>query len=242
MPRPPKASAAKPKVMTSWSFTRWSDHDKCPLFAKLKHLDKVPEPKSDAMLRGAAVAKASEDYLLGKTKKLIPELQTFTDEYKFYKSQKNLMVEENWGFSRSWEPVDYFDWNNCALRVKIDIAYLDIVDNELHIRDGKTGKFREEDNAKYMLQLDLYTAAGIAKYPKVKWVVPRLNYTDLGITFPDGDKYPDIVYSAEEARQKQKEWDKRIIPMFKDTRFPPRPGNHCRWCPFSKAKGGTCKF
>lgn len=232
----------RPSTFTAWSFTRYNDWRTCPLFAKLKHLDKLPTPKSPAMERGAMIAKASEDYLLKRTSRLIPELQSFKAEYQFYRKQKNLVVEENWGFDANWNPVAWDDWNNCKLRVKIDVGYLDLKDNELHIRDGKSGKFREEKNEEYMLQLELYTAAGIAMYPDVKYVIPRLNYTDLGITYPDGTKVPDVVYTADEARALQKTWDRRVKPLFAEKRFAPRPGNGCRWCPFSKAKGGPCKF
>lgn len=242
MPKPP-AFVMRTDPFKSWSFTRYSDWAKCPFMANLKHNMKFkPEEKSEAMLRGGRIAQASEDYLLGRTKKLDKELQTFSEEYKFYKAQPTLFVEQSWGFSRSWEPVSSTDWNNCVLRVKIDVGYLDLDDLECHLRDGKTGKFREYDVHNYMLQLDLYTAGAVVMYPKMKTFIPRLNYTDLGITYPDGVEVPDVVYTAKEALAKQKEWDKRVKPMMNDTRYPKRPGKHCSWCTYSAAKGGPCNF
>jgi hypothetical protein len=227
----------------SWSFTRYADWAKCPRFANAKHNIKIIlEEKSPAMLRGGQIAQASEDYLTGKTKKLHKELQTFEEEYKFYKQQKTLFVEESWGFTEKWEPCSSTDWNRCKLRVKIDIGYLDVEDSEVHIRDGKTGKFREYDVHNYVLQLDLYVAAAVNMYPDYNFFIPRLNYTDLGITYPDGEVVPDLVFTAAEARKKQKEWDRRIKPMMADTRFPPRPGRHCQWCQLSKQKGGPCEY
>lgn len=238
----PKPAAMKTPELKSWSFTRYADYEKCPLFFQQTHLLKIKEEKNDAMLRGQKIAQASEDYLKGKTKKLAPELKTFEDEYKFYRTQKNLIVEENWGFDRQWNPVKWDDWKNCFLRVKIDIAYVDLKDNELHIRDGKTGKYRPYENAKYMQQLELYSAAGVAMFPRIGTITPRLNYTDLGITYPDGNKSPDVVYTAKEAKALQKDWDKRIVPMFNDRRFAPRPGQYCQWCQFRKSVGGICKY
>lgn len=239
MPKPP---AMKTPVVKSWSFTRYDDYSKCPLFFKLKNLDKLPEPKSPAMLRGADIAKASEDYLLKRTSKLDLNLKTFAEEYKFYRTQPNIIVEASWGFTRDWNACSPTDWNNCWGRAKIDIGYVDLQDNELHIRDGKTGKFREHDAAKYMMQLELYSAVGIIMYPTVRKVIPRLNYTDLGITYPDGVKVPDVEYTAKEAVALQKVWNKRVVPMFNDRQFAPRPGKHCGYCPYSKEKGGPCKF
>ena len=243
MPQP-KLKIHKPKVRTaktikSWSFTRFNDWNRCPAYAKYKHLDKIPEPKSDAMLRGQAVAQASEDYLLKRTNRLAKELHAFREHYKFYRSQKTLVAEENWGFDVNWNPVPWDDWNNCVLRVKVDIGYQFAEDLSFNIRDGKTGKYNEYKNEEYKLQLDLYAAASIARYPDSKIVTAQLLYTDLGITYPDEEP---IVYTAKEAIAAQKQWDKRVKPMFNDKTFAPRPGKYCSWCPFSKSKGGPCKF
>lgn len=239
----PKLKTYKPKAgvkqIKSWSFTRFSDWNRCPAFAKYKHLDKLPEPKSPAMQRGADIAKASEDYLLKRTNRLAKELSTFKDHYKFYRSQKSLVAEENWGFDAQWNPVPWDDWNNCVLRVKIDIGYQFVEDNSFNIRDGKSGKFNEYKNAEYELQLNLYAAAGIARYPDSKEITTQLLYTDLGITYPAEEPQ---VYTAKQAKAAQKEWDKRVKPMFAARTFPPRPGKYCQWCPFSAAKGGPCVY
>lgn len=243
MPQP-KLKTYKPKTATakrikSWSFTRFNDWNRCPAYAKFKHLDKIPEPKNDAMKRGAAIAEASEDYLLKRTNRLAKELQTFKDHYKFYRAQPSLVAEESWGFDVNWNPVPWDDWNNCVLRVKVDIGYAFLEDNSFNVRDGKSGKFNEYKNEEYKLQLDLYAAASIARYPDSKIVTAQLLYTDLGITYPDEEP---IVYTAKEAIAAQKQWDKRVKPMFNDKTFAPRPGKYCSWCPFSKSKGGPCKF
>lgn len=234
-----KPKAATAKTIKSWSFTRYNDWNRCPLYAKLKHLDKIPEPKSPAMLRGAQIAQASEDYLLKRTNRLAKELGTFREHYKFYRAQPSLVAEENWGFDANWNPVPWDDWTNCVLRVKVDIGYQWLDDNSFNVRDGKTGKYNDYKNEEYKLQLDLYAAASIARYPESKTVTAQLLYTDLGVMYPPEDP---IVYTAKEARAAQKQWDKRVKPMFADRTFAPRPGKYCTWCPFSKAKGGHCKF
>lgn len=224
---------------TAWSYTRYSDHKKCPLFAKLKHLDKVPEgEKSPAMIRGGEIAKKSEDFLKGKLRAVPAELKSFAEDYRWFKQQPNLFVEETWGFNNSWSPVAWNDWNNCWLRVKIDVGYHSLKANVIVIRDGKTGKFRERDKDGYMLQLELYAAGAIVMAPNAKMVDVALMYTDLGIQYPDTPH----TYTAKEALALQKTWDKRVKPLFNDTKFPPRPGDYCQWCPYSKAKGGPCKF
>lgn len=220
----------------SWSYTRWSDWNRCPAYAKYKHIDKRPEPKNEAMQRGADIAKAGEDYLTKRTPKLHPELAPVKQEFARLRKIKGLIVESQWGLTAEWEPVDYFDWDRCKLRSKIDVGY--IANNILEFTDNKTGKFREEQAEGYELQLDLYVAAGIAIYPQLDGIRPRLLYTDLNMQYP---QQPKIV-TAVEARKKQKEWDKRFKPMIMERRWAPRPGNYCRWCPYRKAVGGPCKY
>ena len=62
------------KAVTSWSFSRYGDYKKCPLAFKLKHIDKIQEPKSPAMQRGIDIHNLAEAYVVGKLAKLPPEL------------------------------------------------------------------------------------------------------------------------------------------------------------------------
>jgi hypothetical protein len=189
------------------------------------------------MERGAAIANASERYLKKLDKQLVQELQTFKDEYKWLRDQKTLFVEEQWGLNDKWEPVAWNDWTNCWSRVKIDIGW-QTDDGGVHIRDGKTGKFRPEKNAEYLMQLDLYSAAAVSYFPNATYVEVALWYTDQDTQFPE----QPLEISADEARGKQKEWDKRVKKMLAEKRFDPTPSSACQWCAFSKSRGGPCKY
>ena len=109
----------------------------------------------------------------------------------------------------------------------------------LVINDGKSGKYRPDDNDAYMLQLDLYAAAGVVQFPSSREVHTRLLYTDHGIKFPV--KGP-AVYTVAQAKASQKEWERRVKPMFADKRFVATPGYYCSWCPYSKNKNGPCRY
>ena len=78
--------AAAPKkvipTVKSWSFSRYSDYKTCPRMFKHKHLDKIAEPKNDAMARGAQVHETAEAYIKGKLTRLPAELKEFADEFK----------------------------------------------------------------------------------------------------------------------------------------------------------------
>lgn len=219
---------SKPTKLTSWSYSRFSVYDKCPAKAKYKFLDKLPDPGGPAMERGNVIHKLAENYTKGLIKKLPPELKNFKDEFAELKKSKP-MVEESWAFTKHWIKTVWNDWANCALRIKVDAACMDGTD--LHIIDHKTGKKRDS----YDEQLSLYAAPAPILFPKVKKIFTHLWFLDSGEVVTN-------EYDAKQAPQLREEWDRRVQPMLNDTRFAPKPSHECRWCPFSKSKGGLCKF
>ncbi len=231
----------KPKQFKSWSNSRWNDYAKCPAYANYKHNLKLPEPKSEPMERGAAIAKMEEDYFAGNLS--LPKLKQIVHtnvigDLTSAKKEKTLFYEAAWGFDKDWKPVDYFDWTNCWLRVKVDFGWQADKGLVIQLRDNKTGKYNERDVEKYLQQLDLYSAAGASMFPTAERFETQLIYTDLGIRYP---QKPTIVPMAE-ALAAQKRWTKRVQPMFNDKRFDPKPNQGCRWCAFSASKGGPCKY
>lgn len=238
---PSRRAAAKPasRQFKSWSFSRWNEYEQCPLRAKLKHIDKVPEgPKNPAAERGQDIALRTERYMAGAVSKMPPELAPLAKDYQRVRKQPGLKVEMQYGFDRQWNPVPWDDWNNCWLRAKMDLHYSYNKGRGLFIIDNKTGKFRDDKNEEYMLQTELYAVTGAQQFPQVDEISVQLYYSDFGIKFPEQPK----VYTSEEAQSLIPVWNTRTKAMFADSRFTPRPGDHCRWCPYSRNKSGHCKF
>lgn len=240
---------ATAKKFTSWSFSRYMDYVKCPLFAKLKHLDKIAEPGNDAMKRGSAIHKLAEDYIKGLLPRLPMELKLFEDEIKdmravYRKLPGTIYVEADWSFTKDWTPTTWNDWVGCFVRLKLDCAHT-IDDTVMKVIDWKTGKFREEMNADYVEQLELYALAALVLHPHLTEVRPMLVYLDQGTVYPaEGG---ELVFTQADVPRLKKLWEKRVTPMFKDTRFAPKPNNKCRWCFYGQAgklKGGPglCKY
>jgi PD-(D/E)XK nuclease superfamily len=233
----------------SWSFSRYSDYKKCPLSAKLKHLDKIQEPKNAAMQRGADIHDQASGYIQGKISKLHPDLKLVKpqlDELKklFKKKILGAMAEDDWAFTKEWTQTQWNDWAHCVLRVKLDAAhYLD--NTTLVVTDWKTGKFRAELHEEYLEQLELYALAALVIIPHLDTVLPRLVYTDQGVTYPPPDK--SLAFTRKDVTKLKALWARRTKPMLTDTKFAPRPNDKCRWCFYGqsgKAKGGPglCKF
>lgn len=238
------------KPLTSWSFSRYSDYRKCPLAFKLKHLDKIAEPKNDAMMRGNLIHKMAEDYIKGAGGPKVPnELLAFADVFKslrkLYKSRTaGIVVEDDWAFTNAWDRTTWNDWVGCWVRIKLDCAGNEDPD-VLHIRDWKTGKYREEQNEEYVEQLELYALAGLLLHPHVKEVRPELIYLDVPMVYPPVGR--ELVFTRADIEPLKKLWAKRTKAMFTDKRFAPKPNDKCRFCFYGQAgiaKGGPglCRF
>lgn len=235
-----KAPAKVPTV-TSWSFSRYSDYKTCPYRFKEKHLLKKTEPPNAAMLRGAEIHTKAEHYTKGKLKTLPPELKLFEAEFKALKKEKVKFIEEQWAFTQNWDLTQWSNWSECWVRIKLDAAYINTEHNALVVIDHKTGTPKDEKNDEYREQLELYGLAGLVQQPEVKVVSPRLWYLDAGEIYPNPEE-EEIEYTRADEPKLKKLWANRVKPMFNDRTFAPKPSNACRWCPFSKEKGGTCKY
>lgn len=264
----------KLRQFTSWSNSRWNDYALCPLRAHLKHIQKLPEPKSIYMDRGIQIARIEEAFFKGELKTLPiwpkagkVEMSGDKEDPSTWpvwdgnlakakklglaihkaiapllvaaKKQKDMMCEENWGFDKNWKVVDYFDWKNCHLRIKVDVGWGAATGTICHLRDNKTGKYNDFDVEKYMEQLRLYAAGGAARFPHVQEFHVRLWFTDLGIEYPAEGP---LVITRKEALTLQKKFTKMVQPMFNDTRFDPTPNRNCRFCHYRKSNGGPCKY
>lgn len=218
--------------ITAWSFSRLQDYRKCPLFAKFKHIDKIREPGNDAMARGSAIDQMETDFITGKRKNCPEEIKSFEEEFKELRKRK-ATCQEQWAFDKDWVEVDWFD-KEAWCRIKTDVYTHNIKTNELLVVDCKTGKVRDA----HQEQVKLYALGGLMKLPTVDTVDARIWYTDQALEMP---AEPEI-YSRKDVPELKAYWLKQVKHMLSDTRFAPKPSADCRWCFFSKAKNGPCKF
>jgi RecB family exonuclease len=238
------------KPVTSWSFSRYMDYSTCPRKFKLKHIDKVAEPKGDAMQRGIDIHNMAEAYVKGTLAKLPKELTSFRDEFvklrKMYKTKKlPMIVEDNWAFTIDWDETQWNNWTQCWVRIKLDCAHYE-ERNVMFVTDYKTGKMSDFKNAEYMMQLELYALAALLMSAVDDVIIkPRILYTDTGDTYPPTGR--EVTYTRKDLPALMKTWNGRVKPMMTATNFPPRANGTCRWCWYGQAKKaeggpGTCQF
>lgn len=232
MPTKPKPGA-KPAQFTSFSFSRWHDYVECPLRARYKHLDKLPgrEP-GPALERGNRIHKLAERYATGNLVKLPPDLSCFTEEFKALRQVKReLIVEQQWAFNQAWEPTGWFD-GDVLCRVILDVAWYR--GDEADGIDHKTGKVYPYHHDQLDLQgLALFQQAEVKGTGPIKKATGRLWYLDQGTE-------DTVTYKLSDVPKLIKLWRQRTAKMLADRSFKPKPGAGCRWCDYSRDKGGPC--
>lgn len=238
----PKGKKAwkKKETFTSWSFSRFNDYKQCPRKAKLKHLDKISEPPNDAMARGADIGRLAELFIKGGIKKMPAELVKFKEVFEqlklmYKKTPKRMVIEDSWAMTKTWGPSTWNDWDNCAVRVKIDAGHMD-TPTSMVIRDWKTGKYRAEKREEYVEQLELYALSALVLNPQLEKVEAFLCYLDVGLTFPEpkSEDAKRLTFTRADMPMLKKTWDKRTRAMLFDQSFAPRPNDKCRWCHYRK--------
>lgn len=222
------------KMFTAWSFSRWKDHNECPLKAKLKHLDKVPEgEKSPAMQRGEAIHKLAENFVKGILKKLPPELKLFTKEFSELKKAK-ASTEGKWAMDVAWKPADFFSWATAWCRVVLDAHFTPTL-KKARVVDYKTGRIYGDNEE----QMELYALSAFAHYPAVDEVDTELWYLDQ----PRNADNPKVkTFKRSQFPTLQKKWKAKVIPILTDKKFVARPGDYCGRCAYSARRNGPCKF
>lgn len=224
------------QLVKAWSYSRFADHERCPLYFKEKYITKsIPQDSTPAMERGNDIHKGIAAWLRGnaegvprealqnpRTEQILQELAQMPDK----------VVEQQWGFTSNWRSTGWFA-KDTWLRVVLDVGlvYPDLTGEAL---DWKTGK-RYGHNAD---QMELFALGMMCQFIPLKHVTTRLIYVDeKGKDIEDIEEFPGT--------HKQRlidKWVKKVEPMFTDTVFAPRPNDKCKWCPLARSKGGKCAF
>lgn len=226
----------------TWSYTRATEFDKCPLAYNLTVNRKefeLPKPPSNAALRrGIEIHQGAEEYVGGYIE--MPEaLSKFRLQFETLKDNEHTVTEENWWFDRDWKRIRYQDWDNVWLMIKADAHLLmpDVSDRDktldvLLLIDYKTGN----QYTSHIQQSELYAIAGMSVYGKaITRVESELWYLDSG----------DVLcfeYDIEFLEEQKEVWIKKMNRIEKVKLFEPSPSaKSCKWCNFHQRKGGPCK-
>lgn len=227
-------------MITTWSISKLSDFDQCKLRAKLKYLDKVPEPDrplkagqtETAIDRGTRVHKAAELFISSDIE-LVEELKKFEEDFFNLRSlyrQNKVFVEQEWAVDKDWIAVA---WNSETvwLRSKVD-AFVKLSEEEAIVIDFKTGK--SINPVQYSQQTQLYQLLAFLRYPNLKKVTTELWYLDIG-------EKKSMLFTKEQGLSFFKYFNEKGQQITTCSDFPPNPNIYsCRWCPYSPKGTGHC--
>ena len=225
----------------AWSYSRLVDFEQCKLRAKLKYIDRIPEParplspgKTElANDRGTRIHDAAERFVRGGVE-LIPELKSFSTEFHDLRDKyKHGMVslEGEWAINKDWEPVAWGDRDAWA-RIKLD-AFVRLSPTHAVVIDYKTGK-KFGNEIKHAEQTQLYQLAAFLRYPELQTIDVELWYTDQ-------DDLTHMKYTRSQGMRFFQNFNQRGIAMTSAEEFPPSPNVFaCKWCPYGPRGTGDC--
>lgn len=218
-------------LIKAWSYSRYSTYETCPFQAKCKFVDKLPEEGGPALERGKNAHDDLAAYLRGDiTDEQAESLIGWEHFGEMLQALRDLepLVEQQWGFNKNWSPGKWFG-KDVWFRSVVDAAAI-YADGTADVVDHKTGKARPEHAA----QAELYAVSVMLRH-HVNEVTVRFWYLDHGTEsvyrFAKLDVEPLIA-----------KWNAKVKRMLTDEIMAPKPGFHCKWCAFSKEKGGPCRY
>lgn len=231
------ASGRNYKKVTAWSYSRYAAYANCPLQFAEKFLTGWKDPGSPAMDRGNDIHKASAAFVSNVADTLPREamqnpvvLQTMQEIRSVPTDKKQ--VEQQWGYTSDFKATGWFGadtWFRSVLDAGVmydDLTY--------ELVDWKTGK-RYGSNDE---QMETQALAVMGRFAPVKHVTTRLVYIDEAGSNP----FEFAEFPATHKEKLAAKWRNKVSPMFNDTVFAPRPNDKCRFCHFSRDKGGKCAF
>jgi PD-(D/E)XK nuclease superfamily protein len=212
----------------TWSLSRLKTFEQCHAkFNYRYNLKLVDNYKGSAATRGVDIHKGIEDSIKG----VAPVPTEAGHVAECVQSLKPSGLEHHSEFNihldRDWKQViagDY--WYHGIIDLYVRTSH-DTAD----IRDWKTGKIYPDHDE----QKELYALALFCCFPELQEITTYFDYLDQGKTISKVF-HPHMVGPAKER------WLKRVTTMEECSEFLPMPSYGCRYCGFSKAKGGPCRF
>jgi len=229
----------------AWSFSAWKNYTECPQRFKYERINKL-QPKQPvdrkALVRGEQYHKDAENYLKDRLHEVPPSFKLIPEKMQKLKTLDPI-CEEMWAFDRWWRPIplnergfteDFADKDKIWVRMKLDAAVFSKENTLCVAIDFKTGDLKED----HPLQLELQALGVLCKYPTVNEVYSEAWYSDQRLVL----QHDDNPFTRKDIDKLIMKWEQRVKAMFTDTRHAAKPGRYCTWCPYSRAKGGPCKF
>jgi len=211
------------------SYSGVSMYVTCPSSFNRKYnlKEKADQPTREtapAMFRGTDLHNAIEDFLLNKRNDLPKELKAYNEFCTGIRTHKAI-PELAFAFDNKWESVE-FDDPLAEIRGFMDAI---MADTELIVYEWKTGKKYDE----HANQRSLYGLAALILYPDYQKVRVMTVYLDQ-------QEISETTYHKDMLVTYKWMWERKINSTKPPQMYPMRPSWKCKWCGYSKKKGGKC--
>jgi hypothetical protein len=213
------------------SYTKISMYMECPAKKRYKYDERRAVEQSPSAARGTRYHSAIEQSLGGDS--TVPGTAEFP-ELGFYSNylarlrDNGAKAEYKFAITREWTPT-LWESNDAWL---IGVADVWIPTAPVaHVQDWKTGKIYDSHEK----QGEFYATCLFSEVAEAYEVKATFIYTDL-------KKERNKTYHRNLLPELRQRWTARIERMERDTECAPTPSYGCKWCSFSKAKGGPCIF
>jgi len=210
-----------------YSYSRVATYMRCPQRFKFKYVDKLPEIAKDAGRLGSAVHEAIRSYITsgeGEIPLTVVPPEAYDFALEMFENAKSILpelgevvaTEMRFAVTKEGLPTD-FDSQDAFYRGIIDLVTFK--DGKLFVWDWKTGVADPE-----VLQLLLYMH-----------YLPFFFDGEVGgggFVFLRSANIKHVEYDAGITEKAVSDFMKVIEQIEKDTKFAPRPGDHCAFCSY----------
>lgn len=215
----------------NWSLSKLGTYEKCAFQYKERYINKVPSPPSPAAQRGLDMHKVMELYVKGELDELLPKLEFYKPFLDGLRNDPEctLFPEYQVAMTDEWKPTPWDAPEGVWWKGVLDLLVKH--PRRLAWYDWKTGKIYADHED----QKQIYTIAALEHYPEYDEVDAYHVYLDSG-------EQTLKTFHRDQLGSMKVSFKSRVEHMQRDTEFIPNPGFHCRYCPYSKSKGGNCRF
>lgn len=236
----------KVRYRFAWSYSRYSSYKQCPAQYRYKHILKLPEPKAPALERGGQIHDLMAMIMEGKEDQEVlkdiingyPELKAEIAECKNLYQENGGGVEQQLAITNDWEKAEWFEKDTWCRGIVDYWSNNAFGEGHAYLVDWKTGKYNNYALKNYQEQLELFCAILFANDSTIKTITPALFFLDAGLIWPEKLKKIPRIKSNDRIIVS---WQERAMYMEQDTEWNPTPNPLCKWCTFSRTKGGPCK-
>jgi hypothetical protein len=211
-----------------WGFSKLDVFNECKAKFYYQFIKKLASPSNEAMKRGSKMHEDIEAYLQGWVTTLPPELESWRTHLDELKASE-FVAEQAVGLDKDWQPLRDWFQPTTWLRSKMDAKSKR--DKALTVIDFKSGKYRVPSDE----QIELYAIVGHAQHPEVEEVTAEFWFIDLD------DSY-SRTYTAAELLALRKKYEALAAAMYNTQVWSESPSRNCKWCNYSRSRGGPCKY